>query len=138
THTPAEAVIVCDAVHGRNDRSPESLNWSSGLVITKAQRAGFELDLKATLTTLGMEIGWRWSTTPLQVVLNLNVGDVKIERIRVNPSKNSQNVSGISKIVGENDEFRPNHMTASCVFVGKVDGDDLGFRPRVWDGDDGV
>ncbi|RXH90740.1 hypothetical protein DVH24_035504 [Malus domestica] len=39
-HTPAEVVIVYDAVHGREGKSPEGLNWYSGGVITKAQRAG--------------------------------------------------------------------------------------------------
>ncbi|KAB2620777.1 hypothetical protein D8674_039535 [Pyrus ussuriensis x Pyrus communis] len=58
--------------------------------------------------------------------------------IRVNPTKTSRNVFGISKIVGENDEFCPNHTIADRGFVEKLDGEDLGFKPRVWVRDDGA
>ncbi|RXI09606.1 hypothetical protein DVH24_017537 [Malus domestica] len=44
----------------------------------------------------------------------------------------------MKKIIGENDDFRLNHTTAGYVFAEKVDGDDLGFRPRVWNKDDGA
>ncbi|KAB2612675.1 hypothetical protein D8674_034991 [Pyrus ussuriensis x Pyrus communis] len=37
---PNEAGILCDVVHERNVKIPERLNWFSGRVITKAQKAG--------------------------------------------------------------------------------------------------
>ncbi|RXI07564.1 hypothetical protein DVH24_005337, partial [Malus domestica] len=40
THTLAEAVILCDVVYKRDNKSPEGLNWFSGWVIIKAQRVG--------------------------------------------------------------------------------------------------
>ena len=42
----------------------------------------------------------------------------------MNPTKNSRNSSGISKIVGENNKFCPNHTTIGRVFDEKIDGDD--------------
>ncbi|KAB2629749.1 hypothetical protein D8674_040504 [Pyrus ussuriensis x Pyrus communis] len=40
TNTLTEAVIMCDMVHRRDNRSQEGLNWFSGQVINKAQGAG--------------------------------------------------------------------------------------------------
>ncbi|RXI07555.1 hypothetical protein DVH24_005328, partial [Malus domestica] len=58
-HTLAEAVIMCDAMYKRDNKSPEGLNWFSGRVIIKAQRA--------RPATLGVGIHPRWSTASLWV-----------------------------------------------------------------------
>ncbi|RXH93280.1 hypothetical protein DVH24_013856 [Malus domestica] len=114
-------------VHGRNGRSPERLNWFLGKVITKAQRTKKNLRLvRARFASVGHPSS-TGCEDPLEMVDGVALSNVPWS---VQAFHSSENQDWTMEIIDENDEFRPNYMTSGRVFFGKINEEDLGFRPE--------